>query len=87
MSIVAPRPIMQAEEHYYIRYGGEEVLRARNALRPGITGLWQATERSDVTYERRVQIDIDYLCRQSFWFDMKIIWWTVGKVLSGSGAV
>ena len=87
MSIVAPRPITVSEEELYLRLGGIEVLRARHAQAPGLTGLWQATGRSDVTYEQRVTMDVEYLRKQSFLRDIRIIGWTVSRVLSGQGAV
>ena len=87
MSLVGPRPITKIEEDLYIRLGGPEMLERRHAQRPGITGLWQATGRSDVSYAERVQIDDSYLRNQSFLMDLKILWWTVGKVISRRGAV
>jgi lipopolysaccharide/colanic/teichoic acid biosynthesis glycosyltransferase len=87
MSLVGPRPITQDEEKRYMYIGGMDMLASRNAQRPGITGLWQATGRSDVTYEERVKIDQTYLREQCFSLDLKILWWTLRKVVSGEGAV
>lgn len=87
MSLVGPRPITKDEEDLYVKIGGPKMLARRHAQRPGITGLWQATGRSDITYEERVQIDNKYLREQSFLLDIMILWWTVGKVLSRDGAV
>lgn len=87
MSLVGPRPITEREEGLYIRYASKEMLEMRHAQRPGITGLWQATGRSDVTYEERVCLDTQYLVNQSFWYDLKILWWTLRKVFSTEGAI
>ena len=86
MSLVGPRPITKAEEDHYIRIGGIGILARRHSQRPGITGLWQATGRSDVSYEERIVLDNAYLRSQSFGFDLKILWWTVRKVISRKGA-
>lgn len=86
MSLVGPRPITKEEEDLYLKIGGPSMLARRHAQRPGITGLWQATGRSDVSYEERIQIDNKYLREQSFLLDIKILFWTVGKVLSAKGA-
>lgn len=87
MSLVGPRPITKDEEQLYLQFGGADMLKTRHAQRPGITGLWQTTGRSDVSYEERVGIDADYLRRQSLAFDIEILIRTVLKVVSRQGAV
>lgn len=86
MSLVGPRPITKAEEALYLRMGGPDMLARRHAQQPGITGLWQATGRSDISYAERIKLDESYLRAQNFLLDIKILWWTVQKVISRKGA-
>lgn len=81
MSLIGPRMITE-EEHE--RYGKWQM----NLLtvKPGITGLWQISGRSDVTYEERVTLDMHYIRNYSIWLDLQILYQTVPKVLRGSGA-
>jgi Undecaprenyl-phosphate galactose phosphotransferase WbaP len=82
MSLVGPRPVVQEEldQHYGVA--------AINymAVRPGITGLWQISGRSDTTYAERVQLDCRYVREFSFWGDLRILLKTVPAVLLGRGA-
>lgn len=81
MSIVGPRPIVQAE---VARYGRR--FASYCAVRPGITGLWQVSGRNDVSYRRRVACDVVYARRKSLGRDVFIIVWTVPAVLKGQGS-
>jgi exopolysaccharide biosynthesis polyprenyl glycosylphosphotransferase len=81
MSLVGPRPIIPAElEHY-----GERSA-SFLALKPGITGLWQISGRSDISYEDRVKLDIYYVENWSLLLDTKILMKTVLTILGGRGA-
>jgi exopolysaccharide production protein ExoY len=80
MSLVGPRPIVEAEIR---RYGIH--FREYKLARPGLTGLWQISGRSDVGYEARVRLDTDYVVNWNFARDLKIILRTVPAVLSGRG--
>lgn len=82
MSLVGPRPIVEAEMS---RYGGELV--AYLSTRPGITGLWQVSGRSDIDYERRVALDAEYARSWSMMGDVMILLRTVKVVFSRSGSV
>ncbi len=82
MSLVGPRPVVQRELTQY--YGSAAQLYTR--VRPGITGLWQISGRSDTTYEERVMYDEWYILNWSFWYDVVIILQTAWIVLSGKGA-
>ncbi len=81
MSLVGPRPIVRAEvarygsniEHYY-------------AAKPGLTGLWQVSGRSDMSYARRVQLDVWYVRNWSLWHDIAILFKTVPAVCLQRGA-
>ncbi|MBV1833304.1 exopolysaccharide biosynthesis polyprenyl glycosylphosphotransferase [Novacetimonas pomaceti] len=81
MSLVGPRPIVMAEE---VHYGAD--LEYYMATRPGITGLWQVSGRSDTSYTRRVQLDNWYVRNWSLWRDIIILLKTVPAVLAQKGA-
>lgn len=81
MSLVGPRPIVEAEID---RYGA--LFTAYCACRPGITGLWQVRGRSDVSYQRRVELDAQYAQTWSLWLDLQILLNTVVVVVRRDGA-
>lgn len=81
MSLVGPRPIVSAEVP---RYGAAYEVYASS--RPGMTGLWQVSGRSDTDYDRRVALDVAYANGWSPWRDLAIAGRTVVVVLRGSGA-
>ena len=81
MSLVGPRPIVAAE---LARYGDAQPWYL--AQRPGLTGLWQVSGRSDVSYPERVRLDLRYLGSMSFLQDLRIIFATAGIVFSRQGA-
>ena len=82
MSLVGPRPIVEAEAG---RYGRR--LEHYSRLRPGITGLWQVSGRSAATYRRRVACDSLYARRRSLTLNARILVSTVPAVLKARGAV
>ena len=55
-------------------------------MKPGLTGLWQISGRSDLSWDESVRIDIRYVENWSLVLDLMIVWRTVGAVLRGSGA-
>ena len=81
MSLIGPRPIVQRELEYY---GADYEVFSR--VRPGITGLWQCSGRSDTNYTRRVALDIYYVLNWSPWMDIWILIRTVFAVLFMKGA-
>src|SRR5450432_4895243 len=81
MSIVGPRPV--TEEELY-RYSG--AIHAYLACRPGITGLWQVSGRSNVTYSKRVACDTFYACKWSMALDAKIVIVTIPTLLFSDSA-
>lgn len=81
MSLVGPRPIVQDE---VVRYAEDIVHYA--AMRPGITGLWQVSGRSDVDYDQRVQLDSKYAREWSFRGDVTILLKTVKVVALRTGS-
>ena len=81
MSLVGTRPIVSAEVEKY----GENI-REYYMVRPGITGMWQTSGRSDTTYEERVAMDTWYVRNWSVWIDMKYLLKTFSAVLEKKGA-
>ncbi|RYX81323.1 sugar transferase [bacterium] len=81
MSIVGPRPITQSEVVRYGRY-----IRSYQSVRPGITGLWQVSGRSETTYRRRVACDVAYARGRSPLCNIQIIARTVPAVFLSRGA-
>lgn len=82
MSIVGPRPIVQNE---VAKYGAK--IAAYDSVLPGLTGLWQISGRSDVSYDERVELDVQYASERSFWGDVRIVVLTIPAVLFSKGAV
>ncbi len=81
MSIVGPRPPVPGEvENYQYAYY------YRLDVTPGITGLQQVKGRSDISFKLWVQLDLEYIQKQSFWEDIKIILMTIPAVIRGKGA-
>jgi exopolysaccharide production protein ExoY len=80
MSLVGPRPVVQAESVKYGRRFGSYC-----SVRPGITGLWQVSGRNDVSYRRRVAMDVLYARSKSLPLDFKILLLTVPAVLLKRG--
>ena len=81
MSLVGPRPIVQAEVP---RYGKN--IREYYMVLPGITGMWQVSGRSDTTYPERVAMDTWYVRNWSVWIDLMYLFKTVKAVFTGRGA-
>ena len=81
MSLIGPRPIVEAEIRYY---GNTYEFRKR--VKPGLTGLWQVSGRSQTSYRRRVMLDAYYVMNWSIWLDYYIFFKTVWMVLSREGA-
>lgn len=76
MSLVGPRPPLPSEVSEYSDYDKQRLY-----VTPGCTGLWQATERNEVGFNEMVQIDIQYIQRASFIFDLWIIWKAVEIII------
>jgi lipopolysaccharide/colanic/teichoic acid biosynthesis glycosyltransferase len=81
MSLIGPRPPSPDE---YERY--DERQRLRLGVKPGLTGLWQVSGRKDTDFNFMVKKDIEYIERQSFGFDLRILLKTIPVVLRGKGA-
>ena len=81
MSLVGPRPIIQEE---LVRYG--EHTADYLMIKPGITGMWQVSGRSDIDYEERVMLDSWYVRNWSVWLDIMLLWRTFDVVIRRKGA-
>jgi exopolysaccharide production protein ExoY len=81
MSVVGPRPIPLYERSKY----GEDFIHYCS-VRPGLTGLWQTSGRSNTTYAERIELDKKYVETQSFWGDFMIILKTFPAVILSIGA-
>jgi undecaprenyl-phosphate galactose phosphotransferase len=82
MSLVGPRPIVDAE---ICRYGHDIVYYYE--AKPGITGLWQVSGRSNTSYDDRVKLDVWYVRNWTLWHDIAILLKTIPAVLFKRGAV
>ena len=81
MSLVGPRPPLPYEYALY-----DENARRRLAVKPGITGLYQVTRRSQASFREMVAIDRQYVQRRSLWLDLSIMARTLPAMLLGKGA-
>jgi len=81
MSLVGPRIITPEEVEKYNKWDINLM-----TVRPGITGLWQVSGRSDVTYEERVRLDMHYIRNWSIWLDIQLLFQTIPAVLKRRGA-
>ncbi|SCF09016.1 Undecaprenyl-phosphate galactose phosphotransferase, WbaP/exopolysaccharide biosynthesis polyprenyl glycosylphosphotransferase [Micromonospora mirobrigensis] len=81
MSLVGPRPPLPSE---VARYDGD--VARRLLVKPGMTGLWQVSGRSDLSWEDGIRLDLYYVENWSLAADLTILWKTVGAVLQGRGA-
>ncbi len=82
MSLVGPRPVIQSELESFDGAAAAHYM----SVRPGITGLWQISGRSDTSYAQRVALDVAYVAQPSLWTDVKILLRTPLAVLSRKGA-
>ncbi len=81
MSLVGPRPLPVCERHLY---GRSFSVYCR--VRPGLTGLWQVSGRSDLPYERKAELDTEYVRRRGLALDALLLCRTLGVVVRGRGA-
>ncbi len=81
MSVVGPRPALPNEAERYGRSTARRLL-----VKPGITGLWQVSGRSDLSWEDSVRLDLYYVENWSFAGDVQILWKTLSAVVRGQGA-
>ena len=82
MSLVGPRPYLKREKKDI----GQDYYKIIE-MTPGLTGLWQVSGRSNITFEERVKLDIEYYKKNSFFGDMKILLKSISAVFNKKGAV
>lgn len=82
MSFVGPRPITEVELEQYDPKQREKY----ESVLPGLTGMWQASGRNNLTFKQRMYYDAYYVDHQSIWLDIKILFKTFSAVLNGEGA-
>jgi lipopolysaccharide/colanic/teichoic acid biosynthesis glycosyltransferase len=80
MSLVGPRPLLM---QYLERYSAEQV--RRHDVKPGITGWAQVNGRNAIGWEEKFRLDVEYVDKQSFWLDCKILWMTFLNVIQRKG--
>ncbi|WP_200942228.1 sugar transferase [Angustibacter sp. Root456] len=81
MSLVGPRPPLPSEFAEY-----HDAVHRRLRVKPGVTGLWQVSGRSDLTWEESIRLDLRYVDNWSVALDLQILWKTARAVVKGSGA-
>jgi lipopolysaccharide/colanic/teichoic acid biosynthesis glycosyltransferase len=81
MSLVGPRPPLPEEAESYTRAAQRKLL-----VKPGMTGLWQISGRSDLSWEESVRLDLRYAENWTLALDALILWRTLGAVVRGRGA-
>ena len=81
MSFVGPRPALYNQDDLIVLRTEKGV----DKLLPGITGWAQVNGRDELSIPDKVALDVEYLNRQSFWFDLKILWMTFLKVINRDG--
>ena len=81
MSVVGPRPPLPREVEQYTEYDLQ-----RLAVKPGITGWWQVTDRNDTDFDGMVRRDLEYIAKRGLITDLKIVLLTVVEVFTGGGA-
>ena len=78
MTFVGPRPALYNQKDLILLRTNSGI----HKLLPGVTGLAQISGRDNISIQRKVDFDLQYMKKQSFWFDMKIVLKTISKVLS-----
>ena len=81
MSLVGPRPALIREVAEYTSHDKQRLL-----VTPGISGLWQVSGRSRLTFAQMVELDLEYVTTRSYWMDIKILFKTIKVVCNGDGA-
>ena len=81
MTVVGPRPPLPSEVEQYTEFDLQ-----RLAVKPGITGWWQVTDRNDTNFDGMVRRDLEYIAKRGVLFDLKIVLLTVVEIFTGGGA-
>lgn len=88
MSVIGPRPYLaeELEEQQQKFQGTEKYVKEMLTVKPGITGYWQVNGRSEVKFDKRIEMDAYYARRKSFMFDLQILFRSPWAMISGKGA-
>jgi len=70
---------------YLTRYSDQQA--RRHEVRPGVTGLAQVKGRNAIGWDRKFELDVDYVDNRSLWLDLRILFWTVAAVVKRDGIV
>ena len=89
MSLVGPRAYYpyELEEQQKQYPESRKFVKIILSGKPGATGLWQVSGRSEINFDKRVEMDAHYLERRSLWYDFRIMLRTIPAVISGRGAI
>lgn len=89
MSLVGPRPYYQDElKEQQKKYPHtKKLVKIVLSAKPGVTGFWQVSGRSEVNFDKRIQMDADYVTKRSLFFDILILLKSPWAMISGKGAV
>ena len=82
LSIVGPRPLLMKYQPYYYEHE-----RVRHTVRPGLTGWAQVNGRNNASWDRKFELDVEYVEKMSLWFDIKVLFLSVYKVLKRADIV
>ena len=84
MSMVGPRAYLEQELTEQVKKypGTEKLMKVVLTAKPGLTGLWQVSGRNEVTFDKRVGLDAQYVSNRSLWNDLKILWKTPQAMIS-----
>ncbi|MBS0649173.1 MAG: sugar transferase [Verrucomicrobia bacterium] len=82
LSVVGPRPVTEEEIAKYFGEKASKIL----SVRPGLTGIWQTSGRSLLTFEERIRLEESYIDQQSLFFDLRIIFKTIPMIFISRGA-
>lgn len=85
LSVVGPRPYLPREEETIRKIIGNQI-QEMLSVRPGLTGIWQTSGRSFLSFERRVQLDLLYVKERSFFYDLRLILKTIPMLVFPKGA-
>ena len=82
LSVVGPRPVTEIEVRKYFRDKARKIL----SVRPGLTGIWQTSGRNLLTFDQRIQLEEQYIDKQSLLLDLRIIFKTIPHMFFAKGA-
>ena len=85
ISLVGPRPLQLRDCALAIK-AYQDIFAKRLTVMPGVTGLWQASGRSEMAFDEMLQLDIHYIEHWCLWLDLRILWQTVLTVVTSKGA-